>query len=249
MHVFMVREPELDVLAHVHPVRRTHWQFEAVLPPLPAGEYRLYADVTHETGFSQTLTALARVPEAPSTSASDGTISPGDADDSWFAGTPVTGKLQHELSDGRVMKWERAEPIIAGRATSLRFVLLEKDGSLSRLEPYMSMLGHAAIRRDDGAVFTHLHPGGSFSMAAQQLSELRADSKKRPRIGAPEGDPICKLPLTGMATNSAMTHQEISFPYAFPKAGDYRLWMQVKVRGEVFTGVFDVNVAPAAGRR
>ena len=42
-----------------------------------------------------------------------------------------------------------------------------------------------------------------------------------------------------------MRHDEISFPYAFPKAGAYRLWAQVKVRGEVLTGVFDVKVAPS----
>src|SRR5207244_1519677 len=31
--------------------------FENVLPPLPAGAYKLYAEVTHENGLSQTLTA------------------------------------------------------------------------------------------------------------------------------------------------------------------------------------------------
>ena len=239
MHVFMVREPALDVLAHVHPVRRTHWQFEAVLPPLPAGEYRLYADVTHETGFSQTLTALARVPEAPSTSASDGTISPADADDSWFAGIPVTGKLQHELSDGRVMKWERTEPIIAGRATSLRFVLLEKDGSLSRLEPYLSMLGHAAIRRDDGAVFTHLHPAGSVSLAAQQVFQLRSGDKPPKRITPEMMEQLCQPP------GGNLPQQPLSFPYEFPKPGRYRVWVQIKAGGKVQTGVFDTEVVAA----
>ena len=239
MHVFMVREPALDVLAHVHPVRRTHWQFEAVLPPLPAGDYRLYADVTHETGFSQTLTALARVPEAPPSEEGGGTLHTADPDDSWFAGTPVTGKAECALGDGRVMKWERAEPIMASRATSLRFVVLEKDGSLSRLEPYMSMLGHAAIRRDDGAVFTHLHPAGSVSVAAQQVFQLRAGDNPPKRITPEMMEQLCQPP------GGNLPQQPLSFPYEFPKPGRYRIWVQIKAGGKVQTGVFDTEVVAA----
>lgn len=31
MHVFLIREPQLDVLAHIHPARRSHFQFETAL--------------------------------------------------------------------------------------------------------------------------------------------------------------------------------------------------------------------------
>ena len=34
----------------------------------------------------------------------------------------------------------------------------------------------------------------------------------------------------------------VAFPYAFPKPGQYRLWVQVKVKGDVLTGVYDVEV-------
>jgi hypothetical protein len=239
MHVFMVREPQLDVLAHVHPVRRTHWQFEAVLPPLPAGDYRLYADVTHETGFSQTLTALARVPEAPPVVASDGAPPLADPDDSWFAGIAAAGKIECELGDGRMMKWERTGLIIAGRETSLRFIALDKDGSLARLEPYMNMLGHAAIRRDDGAVFTHLHPAGSVSVAAQQVFQLRAGDQPPKRITPEMMEKLCQ-PLSG-----DLPQQPLSFPYEFPTPGRYRIWVQIKAAGKVHTGVFDAEVLAA----
>jgi len=236
MHVFMVREPALDVLAHVHPVRRTHWKFEAVLPPLPAGDYRLYADVTHETGFSQTLTALARVPAALFAEDSSGTGLSADPDDSWFVGEPAAGQAEFALGGGRAMKWERKEPIVAGRATSLRFTVLEKDGSLARLEPYLSMLGHAAIRRDDGAVFTHLHPAGSVSVAAQQVFQLRAGDKPPKRITPEMMEQLCQLP------NGDLPQQPLTFPYEFPKAGGYRIWVQIKVGGQIQTGVFDADV-------
>lgn len=35
---------------------------------------------------------------------------------------------------------------------------------------------------------------------------------------------------------------EIPIPYGFPKAGDYRVFVQVKRAGQIQTAVFDANV-------
>jgi hypothetical protein len=60
MHLFLVRDREPGAFAHLHPVPRSEAEFEVPLPPLPAGPYHVYADVTHEDGFSETLVATPK---------------------------------------------------------------------------------------------------------------------------------------------------------------------------------------------
>jgi len=41
----------------------------------------------------------------------------------------------------------------------------------------------------------------------------------------------------------------VAFPYAFPRAGQYRLWLQVRMKGQIQTAVFDVTVNDGDKRR
>jgi hypothetical protein len=47
---------------------------------------------------------------------------------------------------------------------------------------------------------------------------------------------------------AAPINGSVAFPYAFPKPGRYRIWVQVKHGAKILTGAFDadVKVAPAA---
>jgi hypothetical protein len=241
MHMFLLREPELDAFAHVHPVPRGEASFEvAVPPPLPAGSYRLYADITRENGFAETLTAMVDLPAPPPGAPDAPRRLEADPDDSWSVSMPAPGAdaRRFPLEGGRRMVWETPGGLVEGREASLRFAVVDRDGLPVPLEPYMGMLGHAAVRRDDGAVFAHLHPTGTISMASQEVFQAREAAE------SPAGGHSSPPDHSGHAMHGGRA-DGVAFPYEFPQPGRYRLWIQVKAAGEVLTGVFDTTVEAA----
>jgi hypothetical protein len=228
VHLFAMREPGLDAFAHLHPSAVTDRAFEAALPPLPAGTYSVFADLTDETGLTQTVVCRTAIPGGGAANAP-----PSDPDDSWRIAPPIPPVLfaprLSDLGSGMSMSWEGSEaPIAAGREKSLVFAVRDASGRPVALEPYMGMAAHAAVLRDDGSVFIHLHPMGTMSMAS--IDAVRGSASG----SAPDS-------MDAMA-HGAIPDGRVSFPYAFPKPGPYRLWVQVRARGEVRTGVFDVLV-------
>ncbi len=265
MHLFLLREPDFNVFAHLHPVRRDPQRFESVLPALPAGKYVLYGEVTHENGLSETLVSGLTLPEPsgrsprmppatnllndvfcqsplaiPASAAGPRAL---DADDSWHVGGRAPGSSGAEARESRLMGglkmiFDNRDEMIENRETLLRFVVLTPDDAPAPLQPYMGMTGHCVVRRSDGAVFTHLHPVGTISMAAQQLLLLREGT------GAP-GPAEQGIVNNGSDPNHSSRANETTFPYAFPRSGAYRLWVQVRTNGRVLTGVFEVQVTAA----
>lgn len=246
MHLFLVREPALDAFAHLHPVKVKKKTFECVLPGLPAGTYRVYADVTYETGWSDTLTNRVEIPALEQTSREVRT----DPDDAWSAqgADAKAGAKECPLGSQDTMKWFGPERVGVNQPVELRFAVQSPSGAAVVLEPYLGMRGHLVLRRQDGVVFTHLHPGGSASMAAMQLSSLRAEGKLPLNAAFGKDDPVCNLPMAGTKEQAWLNGvggedgSTVSFPYAFPKPGRYRIWVQVRVNGSVETGVFDLEV-------
>jgi hypothetical protein len=59
------------------------------------------------------------------------------------------------------------------------------------------------------------------------------------------GQPTAISELHGSHTNAVGSVRAVSFPYAFPKPGAYRIWVQTKSEGRILTGVFDTTVSAA----
>jgi hypothetical protein len=236
MHLFLIRQSDMGAFAHLHPTTPDSVRFDAPLPALPAGRYRLFADIVHENGFAKTLVASVDLP-APSPGAR------GDSagDDGLFLGSAAAERAT--LPDGATIAWDRGTaPLVAGAAANLRFGVREADGKPAVLEPYLGMAGHAVVARDDGAVFIHLHPMGTVSTAAQATFTLREQGDTA--TGA-IGSRIAAEDSAMMGMMHPVSGGTISFPYAFPQPGRYRIWVQVKRGGRVETAAFDARVEAA----
>jgi hypothetical protein len=231
MHLFLIRLPQMDYFLHLHPERTDSGQFVIQLPDLPAGRYQIFADVVHQTGFPTTMVGEVELPDI--------TSRPVSGDDSEWDGAALLAGAnsgpKSSLPDGAQMIWERPTgPLKAEKLTDFRFRVEDADGKpVQNLEPYMGMAAHAEFVRSDLSVFAHVHPAGSAPMAALELAQagLPSDGEQTQTGMAPD-----------MAMLPASLSPEVSFPYGFPKAGDYRLFVQVKRAGRVETGVFDAHV-------
>jgi hypothetical protein len=220
MHLFLLRVPAMDRFYHLHPDQTQDGVFALDLPSIDAGHYRIFADVVRATGFPDTMMTEMEFQQNAGVALA--------GDDSEVTATSFGDSSSNEISplaDGGHMVWEResSAPVI-GRLTWFRFKVEDKDGKpVNDLEPYMGMAGHAVFVRSDESVFAHVHPAGSVPMAALQLAQN-------------EGNAVSEhnMPMT--------LPSEVSFPYGFPRAGDYRLFVQIKRNGKVETGVFDTRV-------
>ncbi|MFN2602290.1 MAG: hypothetical protein ABR582_05975 [Gemmatimonadaceae bacterium] len=235
MHLFLIRD-DMSAFAHLHPKTGDSVVFESNLPPVPPGKYRVFSDVVVESGYAQTMVTALSVTAGQNADASK--LAPSDPDDSWFTGV-ATNTRSAILGDGSSMNWVRAAaPIITGREAGLRFEVRNADGTPATLEPYMGMAAHAVIVKDDGSVFVHLHPMGTISMASQMTFAMRqpgdtVSGRLGKRLSAAEHSVIDATPAISGS---------VGFPYAFPKPGKYRIWVQVRKNDRILTGAFDVLV-------
>lgn len=257
MHLVLVSDPDQRVLAHLHPLKLNRRTFAVTLPAIPAGTYAFYAEVTYETGFAENLTGQVQVPEtAARPPTAGGLVVALDPDDAWHVAAPdpkddlLPGRRITDLGGGFVMEWLDSKLVTAGEDISMRFQVRDSGGQPVPTTPYMGMMGHLFLRSVDGHLFTHLHPAGSFSMASQQLIELRAQGKAPSQIKFGALEPVCELPSVEdslaywNAQKSAGADHSFSFPWKFVDPGDYRIWVQVKLDGQIRTGAFDVAVRP-----
>jgi hypothetical protein len=183
----------------------------------------------------------------------------------------VCGKpgIKTALPDGSTAIWEHQPntSFSAGKLYELTFTIQDEHGKPAILEPYLGMQGHAVVMKDDGSTYIHLHPVGNYSMASQQTIVTRFEKETGPvqweKISRPEVfmDSVDQViaALDGMSEeerNKAlmgtmyhstedtthMEHTAVKFPYAFPSAGNYRIWIQMKRNGKILNSAFDAIV-------
>jgi hypothetical protein len=237
MHLYLIRQPEMDVAYHLHPYPIAgpdasdgeDDRLRTILPNfMPGGTYKLYADVVERNGFPETLTATLTVPDGLPVS---GLVPTEEA--YAFPAPLFQGDLSpaYKLPDGYTMVWDRPAAITASTPYSFRFQLLDPAGKPARdMQPYLGMAGHAAFVKTDGTTFAHTHPEGSAAMPALMLAN-------------PE-DPAAAMggDANGMAGMTQPISPTVDFPYGFPSPGRYRIFVQMKHAGTVETGVFDAEV-------
>ena len=274
MHMFVIGAPGMDAFAHIHPVPVDSATFRVPWPDLPPGEYRIYGDIVHESGFAQTVVdtvlvdagALARgelgalaqgdsgaapqadpdaAPQADPGADPDTAPEP-DPDDSSWRGTAAplsASSTSTPLADGSTLHWLGASELRVDQETVLSFAVRDPAGEPAELEPYMGMISHAALTRNDGSVFVHLHPAGTISMGS--LSVLAPQIQSMPAQEATDANPDAER-AGGVADESGggpdEATDEFEFPYAFPQPGEYTVWVQVKRAGRVLTGAFQVQL-------
>jgi hypothetical protein len=252
----------------LHPSREP--SFEMELPAIPAGRYQVFADVVRVSGFPDTMIAEIDLPDIPGVALtgdnSAAVTSPlpadiaranGNGDPGGVSGTsssaPATGHVMSDgtiaiLPDGYRMIWERGTaPFTANHFVWLRFRLETPEGKpVSDSEPYMGMAGHAEIVNSDRSVFAHIHPDGSVAMAALELTQktsTQGNAGANAQAGTNAGG-MSGTGMSGMDMSMDPRSAQVSFPYGFPKAGEYRLFVQMKRGGTIETGVFDTQVLP-----
>jgi hypothetical protein len=227
MHLYAIRQPDMDAVFHLHPAVASDKRLRMTLPSMPPGKYRLYGDIVHANGFPETLTADLIVPP-------DMPPAPLSSEDASAAPPALSqGELgtTYKLPDGYSMVWDRPQELSAHTAYAFRFRLLDSAGQpAGDARPYLGMAGHAAFVKSDGTVFAHTHPEGSASMQAMMLAN--GGSGEMADTGS----------MGGMDMSTQAIAPVVEFPYGFPSPGRYRIFIQMKHGNTVETGVFDAQV-------
>jgi hypothetical protein len=232
MHLYMIRWPQMDLVFHLHPQAADAGAFNLALPSVSAGDYRLYADVVHKNGFPETIVgsitvpAIAGVPLAGDDAT--GTAPPASSQ----TASPPSGDRIFRLPDGYTMIWRSPGKLVSKAPQSFQFDLLDRSSKPATDEAlYMAMLGHAAFVKTDGTVFAHIHPNGTMAMAALMMANPKQQTE------------TTSSSMSGMAMPKEHLPASVSFPYGFPSAGRYRIFVQMKHGSTVETGIFDADVA------
>jgi hypothetical protein len=236
MHLYMIRWPEMGVVFHLHPQPVATGDFHLALPTVPAGDYRLYADIVHANGFPETMVSSVNLPYIAGRPL-QGDDAEGTAGPLNWKGDGTQTSNRYKLPDGYTMVWNKPARLTAKSPEQFTFSLLDPNGQPPKdMALYMGMTGHAAFVKTDGSVFAHIHPAGSASMAAMMMAQTQNHTQNQTQASS------ATTAMPGMDMSESALPNVVSFPYGFPGDGVYRIFIQMKHGDTVETGVFDADV-------
>jgi len=214
MHLFLIRLPAMDVVLHLHPA--------LVSPGKDAAEFTQTMPPMADGRFAIFADVVHRdgVAETATMVAGlpmqVGSVLSGDDSVGVVARSVGEGcGSTATLADGYSMRLECIGDLKMRTGMLLRVTLVDASGNApADMTNYMGMGGHAAIVAWDGSVFAHIHPMGTVS-----------------------------LPMPSMAGMQMPVSNVVEFPYGFPKAGAYRVFVQMKHGAVIETGAFDLSVS------
>ncbi len=179
--------------------------------------------------------------------------------------TLVCGKpgIEMKLADGSTATWQHTAntSFEANKIYPLTFTIKDPSGQPAKLQPYMGMMGHAVILKHDGSVYVHLHPVGTYSMASQEIIQNRIKGNGKVPL-LPDATHFIDS-INNVISNIRLMSEDdrniylnagmkgmampamdgmVTFPYAFPSPGNYRIWIQMKRDGKILNSAFDAVV-------
>ncbi len=224
MHMFVVSLPAMEKVWRVHPDMQVSGVFTMKLPAMDAGKYWAFGDILHTNGFPETVSTAFELKEPITGGRAAGDDSQASAPPAGKNTDPGTSVLTEKY---RVILVHTDQQIKAGETTRLQFRIEGRNGRPAEdLEMYLGMPAQAAVIKHDRTVFALLNPSGTAPMAAVRLVSALF-------VRPPEDHASHSMNMGVPA--------EFSMPYAFPSAGNYRIFLQVKRRGLVETATFDVT--------
>ncbi|GAB7039431.1 MULTISPECIES: hypothetical protein [Catenuloplanes] len=218
-------------LWHLHPVMTGPGAFEVLFTAPYAGHYAVSAELSRRGGGLQ----LIRSPRGftvDGTPPPAGPAAPGDA------GSPVvaSGSRVAGAAGAVPVRLSTPDRLVAGAPA----LLTARVGDTATLQPWLGMVGHMIVvgpldadRPDTGAatqeaeVWAHSHSMGAMS----HDSHARTMSGLMPRAGDSPADETV-----------AAYGPDVSFVYAFPSPGTYRVWIQAERDFTVLTAGYLLTV-------
>ena len=201
-------------------------ELRTVLPAMPPGRYRLFADIVHQERISRDADGDARRAQRAFAGVAL------DAEDASAATPPPISpraSLARPTGCPTATAWSGTgrHPSVANQPVLFRFQLRDAQGRpAADVAPYLGMAGHAAFVKTDWTTFAHTHPEGSAPMQAMMVANGDCTH------GGAEHVRTC----------AADSRPRSSFPTAFRPPGRYRIFVQMKHGNVVETGTFDADV-------